>query len=196
MRRLYQREGAGRPPRVRWVLEEAGAPYDWVVMNKEEGRGDEHARRHPLGRVPVLETDDGLLFESAALCMHIADLHPEAELIPAIGTHERAQVYQWSFFGMTELEAGMLGSYWAHRGDDADATAKADARLDKAGQVISDHLDGASYLVGDRFTVADVIVGGVLESARKYDIFPTSTPSLLPYLENLDARPAKQRAYS
>ena len=85
MQRLYHREGAGRPPRVRWALEEVGAPYDFVVMDSEAGRGEEHAQRHPLVRVPVLETDDGMLFESAALCLHIADLHPDAGLIPAPG---------------------------------------------------------------------------------------------------------------
>jgi len=127
--RLYQREGAGRPPRVRWAFEEAGAPYEYVVMDSEVGRGEEHARRHPLGRVPVLESDDGLLFESAALCLHVADLNPGAGLIPPVGTHERAQVYQWTLFAMTELEQSMQRAATARRGTDADATAKAEARL-------------------------------------------------------------------
>jgi glutathione S-transferase len=195
MQRLYQREGAGRPPRVRWALEEAGAPYEWVVMDSEVGRGEEHARRHPLGRVPVLETDEGLLFESAAICLHIADLNPDAELIPAVGTHERAQVYQWAFFAMTELETALLRAYSARRGADADATAAADKRLVKAFDALGAALDGQSYLVGDRFTIADVVVGGVCESARKYDVLPDS-PNVHAYLEQLDTRPAKQRAYN
>jgi glutathione S-transferase len=56
-------------------------------------------------------------------------------------------------------------------------------------------LDGNDYIVGGRFTIADVVLGGVLESARKYDTFPDS-PVLRAYLERLDARPAKQLAYS
>jgi glutathione S-transferase len=193
--RLYHRKGAGRPPRVRWALEEIGAPYDWIVMDTEEGRGDAHARRHPLGRVPVLETDDGPLFESAALCLHLADGHPDAGLIPPLGSHERGQVYQWSFFAMTELEPALLRASVARRREDADAAAKADARLDAAGQVLAAHLADARFVVAGGFTIADVVVGGVLDSAREYDVFPGSTPSLLPYLESLDARPAKQRAY-
>ena len=195
MQRLYQREGAGRPPRVRWALEEAGAPYEWVVMDAEVGRGEEHARRHPLGRVPVLESDEGLLFESAAICLHIADLNPDAGLIPAIGTHERAEVYQWTLFAMTELETAMLRAYSARRGTDADAAAKADARLVKVFDVLGAALDGNTYVTGDRFTIADVVVGGVCESARKYDVLPDS-PNVRAYLEHLDTRPAKQRAYS
>ncbi len=142
--RLYQREGAGRPLRVRWTLEETGAPYEYVVMTPEEGRNGEHAHRHPLGRVPVLETEEGSLFESAALCLHVADLHSQAGLIAAPGTSERGQVY---------------------------------------------------HLVGDGFTIADIVVGGVLESARRYELQPES-PVLRAYLERLDARPAKQRAYA
>ena len=73
--RLFQRQGAGRPPRVRWALEEVGAPYEYVVMTKENGLLDEHRSRHPLGRVPVFDCDEGQLIESAAICLHIADLH-------------------------------------------------------------------------------------------------------------------------
>jgi glutathione S-transferase len=194
VQRLYQREGAGRPPRVRWALEEAGAPYEWVVMDSEVGRGEEHARRHPLGRVPVLETDEGLLFESAAICLQVADLNPDAGLIPAVGTYERGQVYQWTFFAMTELETATLRAYSARRGTDADRAVAADKRLVKAFDALGAGLEGHTYLVGDRFTIADVVVGGVCESARKYDVLPDS-PNVRAYLEHLDTRPAKQRAY-
>jgi glutathione S-transferase len=194
VQRLYHREGAGRPPRVRWALEEAGAPYDFIVMDSEVGRSEEHARRHPLVRVPVLETEEGTLFESAALCLHIADLHPQAGLIAALGSHERATTYQWAFFAMTELEPAMIRVILARRGSDAEETAKAEARLTKAAAVIADILDTHDYVTGDTFTIADVVVGGVLGSARHYDVMPDS-PTLHSYLERLDARPAKQRAY-
>ena len=195
MHRLYQREGAGRPPRVRWALEEAGASYEYVVMTKENGLLAEHGSRHPLGRVPVLESDDGSLFESAAICLQIADRYPEAGLIPALGTFARGQVYQWSFFAMTEVEASMLRYYLTRLGDDADANAKAEARRDKSMAALADALDGREYLVGDGFTIADVIAGGVLDSARTYDLLPEN-PVLLAYLARLDARAAKQRAYA
>jgi glutathione S-transferase len=192
--RLYHREGAGRPRRVRWAFEEAGAPYDLVVMTQEEGKGEEHARRHPLGRVPVLETDEGLLFESAALCLHVADLNPQAELIPPPGTFERGQVYQWSIFAMTELESAVIGVYRARRGSDSEAQARAEERLEKVWAALAGALDGRDYIL-DRFTIADVVLGGVLHSARRFDVLPADT-SVLAYLERLDARPAKQRAYA
>lgn len=194
--RLYQRERAGRPPRVRWALEEAGAPYEYVVLTQEEGRSDEHAARHPLKRVPVLETDGGTLFESAALCIQIADLYPEAGLIPAPTTRERGEVYQWSFFAMTELETTLLRVYIERHADEPDPerVAKADERLAKAADAVAGALDGHDYLVDDRFTIADVVMGGVLHTARRIDLMPDS-PVLHTYLERLDAREAKQRAY-
>lgn len=195
--RLYQREGAGRPPRVRWALEEAGAPYEYVVLTKDEGSRDEHAARHPLRRVPALESDTGTLFESAALCLQIADLYPEAELIPAIGTHARGQVYQWSFFAMTELEPAVLRAYIETHAavPDPEAVAKAEARLAKAAAALAGALDGHDYLVDDRFTIADVVMGGVLHSARRLELMPDS-PTLVAYLTRLDGREAKQRAYA
>ena len=195
MQRLFQRQGAGRPPRVRWALEEAGAAYEYVVMDQEEGNGPKHAERHPLGRVPVLETDDGLLFESAALCLHVADSYPEANLIAPLGTRERAQIYQWVSFAMTELEQAMLRILSARHKGDVEATASGERRMAKTATALEEALGDDDYIVGNRFTVADIVLGGVLESARKYGTFPDS-PVLLAYLERLDARPAKQRAYS
>ena len=193
--RLYQRQGAGRPPRVRWALEEAGVSYEYVVMDEDEGHGPEHAERHPLGRVPVLETDEGLLFESAALCLHIADSNPDANLIAPLGTRERAQTYQWVFFTMTELERTMVSWGTARHREDEEAVAAARKRMAKIATALEAGLDGNDYIVGGRFTIADVVLGGVLDSARKYKLFPDS-PVLLAYLERLDARPSKQLAYS
>ena len=73
--RLYHRERAGRPIRVVWTLEELDAAYDLVTLTSDEAAGDEHRSRHPLGRVPVLEDDEGALFESTALCLHLSLIH-------------------------------------------------------------------------------------------------------------------------
>jgi glutathione S-transferase len=192
--RLYSRDGAGRPPRVRWALEEAGAPYEVVVLSPDEAAGEEHRRRQPLGRVPALEIDGDVLFESAALCLQIADLFPEADLIPPPGSPERGAVYQWTIFAMSELEPAMIAARRAQRADDAAELEAARARLAAAVEALERALEGDGYLVGDRFTVADVVVGGILHSARQIEVLPES-PRVAAYLGRLDARPAKQAAY-
>ena len=83
--------------------------------------------RHPLGRVPVLEDEQGPMFESTALVFHVAELYPEAGLLPPPATHERAVVQGWSIFAMTEVEAPAIESY-RHREANPEVSSKAAAR--------------------------------------------------------------------
>ena len=108
MLRLYYMPRT-RSSRVLWLLAEVGAPYELAKLAPEERKSAEHLARHPLGRVPALELDDGtVMFESAAICLQLADLHPDAGLIAPLGSSERALVYQWVLFAMTELEAPLF----------------------------------------------------------------------------------------
>src|SRR5689334_3383667 len=95
MLKVFHREHAGRPLRVAWTLEELGEPYELEAMTYEQGTSEEHRARHPLVRVPVLQEDEGYVFESAAICLHLADLDPDLRLTAPLATHERALVYQW-----------------------------------------------------------------------------------------------------
>jgi glutathione S-transferase len=191
--RIFHREHAGRPLRAAWVLEEIGEPYEVVMITREEGRGEEHRARHPLGHVPVLQDDDGYLFESAAICLHLADLHPEAELAPAPGTHERALLYQWTVFAPAELEPPLIQA--AFRGNkDPEGAASARRRFDAAAGAVSNALGNEDYLVGGRFTVADILVGSALAFTERAGFADELPANLKEYLARLAARPAYQRA--
>jgi glutathione S-transferase len=185
-----------RSSRALWTLEEAGAPYELVKITREEKTQLEHRTRHPLGRVPVIEEDGGHVFESAAICLHIADQHPDAGLIPPVGTHERALVYQWCFCALTELEPPVVDVYnqrtQAETADEAVVVA-ASARFRENARAFEDALAGREFLLGDRFTVADVVTGDVIRFARFMEL-TDDFPNLNAYLERLDARPARQRA--
>jgi glutathione S-transferase len=193
--RVYHRAGAGRPIRVAWALEEVGAEYELVTMSPEEGRSAEHLARHPLARVPVLEDEQGPMFESTALVFHVAELYPEAGLLPPPSTHERAVVQGWSIFAMTEIEAPAIDSA-RQRESNPEASAKAAARCAKAVTVLEGALSGTPpALVGRRFSVADIVAGGVLGVAVRIDALEPS-PTITAYIESLAARPAWQRASS
>src|SRR6478672_9817392 len=98
-----------RSSRVLWLLEEIGAPYDLTEIKGAERRSEEHLLRHPLGRVPALELGDGTtMFESAAICLELADLNPGAGLIGPVGSTARALVYQWVVFAVSELEGPLF----------------------------------------------------------------------------------------
>lgn len=184
-----------RSTRVLWLLEEIGAPYDLTVITREERSSDEHRQRHPLGRVPAIEEEGGFVFESLAICLHLVDQHPEAELIPPLGTHERALVYQWSVFAMTELEPAILAVFAARRAEDDERTQTATEEFRTAAAVTEQALTGHEYLVADRFTVADLVCGAVLLFARGAEL-TGELANIQAYVERLDQRPARKRATS
>ena len=190
--RIYHRQGAGRPIRVIWALEELDASYDLAIMTAEEAATEEHRSRHPLGRVPVLEDEDAMIFESTGICLHVAELHPDADLLRPAGTPDRALVYQWSFFAMTEIEPAVIEC--ARRREASPDLAEAAAeRAGRAVQVIDDALQGHDYLVGDRFSVADIVTSEVVRiGVRVNAIEPKGRIS--EYLAAMEARPARRRA--
>jgi glutathione S-transferase len=191
--RVFHREHAGRPMRVVWTLEELAQPYEVTVLSREQGRSEEHRARHPLTRVPVLEDDDGYLFESAAICLHLADTHPEAGLVPPPGTRERALVYQWTCFAPAELEPSLIETArFAER--DPERAASARRRFDSAAGAVSDALGEGEYLVADTFSVADVLVGTAIRFTVRAGFGDELPANLKRYLARLAERPAFQRA--
>jgi glutathione S-transferase len=189
--RLYHLPGS-RSTRVLWTLEEIGAPYELTILTGAEKRSDEHRQRHPLGRVPVLELDDGQhIFESAAICLHLGDLHPETGLVPSIGTTDRALVYQWSVFAMAELEPSVFGWLRARRAEQ-DETEHA-ARFAPIASTLRDTLSDRDWLIGDWFTVADVLCSSMLGTAFRRELITESGP-LRSYVDRATQRPANLRA--
>jgi glutathione S-transferase len=177
---------------VLWLLEEIGEPYQLTLLKGEERHTDEHRRRHPLGRVPVLEDEQGFLFESAALCLQLADVYPDAQLNWPLATHERGLVYQWTVFAMTELEPAVLEAR-RHREDDPTRAQAASDRFEAAAAALEHVLNEQEYLVAERFSVADLVSGAVLIIAKNAGL-TNELPNINDYVERLEARPARQRA--
>lgn len=186
-----------RSTRVLWLLEELEVPYDLTVISREDKQTPEYRELHPLGRSPVLETDDGPVFESAGLILHIADQHLDAGLIAPLGTHARALQYQWCFFGMNELEGSLMRiarELWKESGDPDPAVIESGKALFvTTADVVENALGDSEYLVDDSFSVADIVVGAVLAFAPTAKIADLPA-GLVPYVDRLEARPARQRA--
>jgi glutathione S-transferase len=177
-----------RSSRVLWLLAEIGAPCELIKLAPEERKSAEHLARHPLGRVPALELDDGtVVFESAAICLQLADLHSDAGLIGPLGSAERALVYQWVLFGMTELEAPLYR--WVREVAEDSTDSPSRERFAEAAVALETALKGRDWLLGDRFTVADVICASVLGSAHSRGLLG-EWPGLQAYVERGEARPA------
>jgi glutathione S-transferase len=188
-----------RATRPRWVLEELGVPYDLVRLDpaRSETRSPDHLGRHPLGHVPVLEDRGQFVFESGAICMHLADLFPEKRLLPPPGSVDRGLAYQWVLFAMTELEPPLVALSAEAKKPEADrnpaAVTAARDRFAKAVKVLDDVLQGRKFLLGEGFSVADVMVGATLAWARGLRLLE-GVPAVEDYLGRLRDRPAWKRA--
>jgi glutathione S-transferase len=188
-----------RATRPRWVLEELGVPYDLVRLKPgpEGTRAPEHLARHPLGHVPVLEDRGTFVFESGAICMHLADLFPEKRLLPPPGTTERALAYQWVLFAMSEMEPPLVVLSAESRKPEADrdpaVVAHAREAFARTTGALEKVLAGRTFLLGDGFSVADVMVGATLAWGRAMKLVE-GVAAVEAYLARLRERPAWQRA--
>lgn len=189
--RLYHLPGT-RSSRVLWTLEEIGQPFALTVISGREKISADHRLRHPLGRVPVVELDDGqFVFESGAICLHLADLHPESGLGAPSASTERAQLYQWAFFALAELESGVFGWMRARRGRQ-DETAHAE-RFAPLGALMAATVHDRPWLLGERFTVADVLCASVLGGLFRHGL-GDQPEALRAYVQRAQERPAYARA--
>ena len=184
-----------RSTRVLWTLEELGDPHELTLLTLEERRGTEHRARHPLGRVPVIEDGGELLFESAAIVLALADRDPLERLSFPLRSRERELTYQWAFFAMLELEVP-VGVVRAEREGDP---ARADAALERvraAAAVVERELEGREFIVGGRFSAADIVLGSVVVLARDNGMLDGGFPEVHRYAAAIAARPARVRAYA
>jgi glutathione S-transferase len=147
--------------------------------------------------VPVLEDDGIRIFESMAICLWLAERHAEKGLIAPPASAERAETYQWLFFAATELEPHLSAlSAQARRPEperDAARVDEARRQFQAAAAVIERRLAGRAFLVGDSFSVADVVLGAVLLWARSLTGLE-GLPETAAYLARLKERPAWRRS--
>jgi glutathione S-transferase len=181
-----------RSSRVLWLLEEIGERYELTEIAGNQRQSAEHVRRHPLGRVPALELGDGTtMFESAAICLQLADLYPAAGLIPPLGSSKRALVYQWVVFAVAELEGPLFR--WISALGEGTTESRAHDRFTQAAVALESALNGGDWLLDAQFTVADVMCASVLQGADARELL-RPWPGLEAYVQRSESRPAYARA--
>ena len=190
----------GRTLRALWALEEVGARYEYVEVDLKRGQHREPAflALNPAGKVPVLDDDGTIVTESTAICMHLAERHPESGLLPPAGTPERTECYRWTSFILTELDAPLwtiakhrFALPQERRVPAVIETASWEFR--NAASVLASALDNRQYLAGAAFSVADILAGHTLLWAKSARV-PLGSDFPDGYLQRLLARPAVTRA--
>ncbi len=186
-----------RSSRPRWLLEELGVPYELVRidMKAKEHKSPAYLKLHPHGSVPALDDDGVVLIESAAICAYLAEKHAAQGLGPK-DLAERGQWLQWLFYAMATLEGPTLQAWGARKLEDDVAVAKfaeARLRLDVALPYLDRALAAHQFLVGDRFTAADVVVASMLVLLQPTPLLDEH-PAVKDYVARMKARPAFSRA--
>ena len=169
-----------------WMLEEVGEPYEMRVLrlDKREHKSPEYLKLNPHGRIPTLIDGGLVLYETAAICMHLADKHPKAGLAPEIGTAERAQFYKWMVYLTNTVQAEMLVYFYPERlgGEGAcKETVKrnAETRLAAMFDTIEQSLvERGPYLLGDRFSAADPMLLMLARWSRGFERPAKTLPAL------------------
>lgn len=187
-----------RALRAVWTAEEAGVAYDYrhVDLMKGEARTREFLRLNLAGKVPVLVDEDMILTESAAICNYIARLRPDTTLVPT-DLPGLARFDAWCSFVQTELEQPlwtMAKHRYAlakeHRVPAVIDTARWE--YERALKVMQRGINDDKYLVGDEFTVADIMAGHTLRWGDHYGL--PCPPAIQPYRDRVLGRDALARA--
>ncbi len=190
-----------RAVRPRWVLEEIGTPYELVRVNLSAGeqKRPEYLALNPNGSVPTLVDGDLTLYESAAICQYLADKFPDARLAPPVGTPARGLYYQWIHYAMSALEPPAVAIFM-HTIQKPEAervpsvVAEAKKQMAAVLAVLDAALAGRSYILGDQFSTADVLLGSTLVWAQMLGLIGDAHAATAAYLTRLATRPAFQRA--
>jgi glutathione S-transferase len=179
---------------VRWLLEELGQPYRTELLDYGSTmKAPEYLRINPLGKVPALRHGQMVVTESAAICCYLADAFPEAGLAPPPSDRLRGPYYRWLFFAAGPLEAAAINQALGFAVPAERKATVGYGELPAMLSVLEGALAGREYLVGDRFSVADVYVGSHIGWGMRFGTIE-KRPAFERYFERLSARPAAVRA--
>ena len=198
----YYPSNASMAPHI--LLEEIGQPFELKLVQRDiaEHQSAAYLRLNPNGLIPVLTDGDLVLYETAAILLHLADTHPQAGLVPPLATPERAQFYKWLIWLTNTLQPTLLAYYYPDRWVDAgnsegaaqvkaQAQARAGGWLDQLEAQLTRH--GGAWLLGDSYSAVDAMAFMLCRWTRGFDRPARSLPQLGAYLQRMLDRPAVQR---
>ncbi len=189
-----------RAARSLWALEELGVKYDHVPTDVPSARKPEHLKINPNGHIPAIDDAGTIVWESMAINLYLAEKYRKNTLWPA-SVEDHAACYQWSFWGMTEIEPPLMtilvNRVFAppeHRNEQA--AVKAIEELKQPLKVLDAHLHNREYLLDKEFTIADLNVASVLGLSMFAKLDLSATPAAQKWLQKCMGRPANQKAAS
>lgn len=194
MKLYYSTAACSLSPHI--VLQELGLPHDLVQVNLKTGHfGGGRALKDvsPKGYVPILELDSGeILTEGAVIVQYLADLKPEAGLIPPVGSMERWRCQEWLTYISSELHKGFSPLFSEAMPDSVKAAARENLLQKTA--IVEAQLGQSPFLLGQKFSVADAYLFTVMNWSGFVNFDISTRPNVLAFLERMRGRPAVMAA--
>ena len=178
---------------ARILLEELGATYDLHVLNlkKNEQRAPAYLAVNPMGKVPAIRHGDALVTEQPAIFIYLADLFPEAGLAPAPGDPLRGPYLRWLAFYGSSFEPAITDL--AMKREPTPPMMCPYGDYDTMLATLTARLRAGPWLLGERFSAADVLWGSSLGWATMFKLVP-ELPEVMAYIDRVGSRPAVRRA--
>lgn len=177
-----------------WMLEEVGVPYDlrFIDFHRGDQRSPELLALNAMGKIPVLVDGDAVLSESAAIALYLADRYAPGDLAPALDDPQRASYLRWILFAPSVIEPAAMAKangWEAARG----SAGWGDYESMLGGVTAALKSKEGPWLLGERFSMADVVFGGTLGFMLAFNLID-KRPEFVAYVTSLLERPARQRA--
>ena len=177
---------------VRWMLEEVGQPYRTEILDYATTlKGAEYLAVNPMGKVPAILHDGALVTEQGAVYAYLADLYPETGITPAIGDPLRGPYLRWLFYYGSSFEPALIDK--SMKREPAPPSTSPYGDYDTMLKTLTDQLAKGPFLLGERFTAADVLWGTALRWTTMFKLV-TQTPVFTDHFAREIARPAFARA--
>jgi glutathione S-transferase len=177
---------------VHYMLHELGQPFEIVPIDLKAGehKAPEFLKLNPMGKLPVLRDGDVIVTETPAILLYLADKYPQAGLAPAVDAPERGPFLRWLFFYGSCFEPAMM-----------DLSLKRESPPSMAGwgkpedvlDTVSAGLKPGPWLLGDRFSAADVMLASGIAFMLAFKVLP-ERPEFVAYAARLEERPARKAA--
>jgi glutathione S-transferase len=197
----YSPSTASMAPHI--LLEELSVPYELVLTDTATGshKKAEYLALNPNGTIPTLVDRGQVIFETAAMCLHLVDSHPEKNLFPAPGTLQRAEAYKWLIWLSATLQSTLVVYFYPDRwvsGEQNQADVKRHAQ--QKAQSLLEHMDKhlashcSPWFLGEEFSLVDIYAMMLCRWTRHFDDKKARDyPFIALWVQKVLARPAVQK---
>ncbi|MFD2176915.1 glutathione S-transferase family protein [Veronia pacifica] len=183
------------------LLQSIGVPYELTLVDRkvDQQKSADYLKVNPTGRIPALKDNDIVIYESAAICLYLAEKHPEAALIPSSDSPDRGQFYQWLCYLTATFQPELMIYFYperhlANKEDKSELTKSIkdgqQRRLSDILTFLDTQLEGKTYLCGNKISACDYFLFMLLHWASGLDTPPIAYPNLKRFISLLANDPA------